>query len=194
MGVTCASSSSRDARGAIASCQHRHEAGACCKLLSSVCPLPTLCSHTTIAALPCLAQHAHQARHHQHYAATAKPSPHLHHRPAPAGPVEDERAGIVAGTTVVPTFDIPNSDDKDEGIPEFWLTAMSNHDAIGGLISDRDADVLAYLRDVRCGPAPAWEAPHKALHLPGRHHTQGCGSAELVYLCVMQTRCWHRTT
>jgi hypothetical protein len=65
--------------------------------------------------------------------------------------VEDERAGIVAGTASVPTFDIPDSEDKDEGIPEFWLTAMSNHDAIGGLISDRDADVLAYLRDIRWG-------------------------------------------
>lgn len=64
--------------------------------------------------------------------------------------MEDERAAIVAGSASVPTFDIPDSSDKDEGIPEFWLTAMSNHDAIGGLISDRDADVLAYLRDIRC--------------------------------------------
>lgn len=76
-----------------------------------------------------------------------RPAPPRH----PAGPVEDERAGIVAGSASVPTFDIPDSEDKDEGIPEFWLTAMSNHDAIGGLISDRDADVLAYLRDIRWG-------------------------------------------
>jgi hypothetical protein len=69
----------------------------------------------------------------------------------------------VAGEAAVPAFDIPDGDEADEGIPEFWLTAMSNHEAIGGLVSDRDAEVLAHLRDVRWAPLlerlpPGWAA------------------------------------
>jgi hypothetical protein len=37
----------------------------------------------------------------------------------------------------------------DEGIPDFWLTAMANHDMIGEYVTERDAEVLSHLRDVR---------------------------------------------
>jgi len=29
----------------------------------------------------------------------------------------------------------------DQGIPDFWLTAMANHDMIGEYVTERDADV-----------------------------------------------------
>lgn len=37
----------------------------------------------------------------------------------------------------------------DSGIPEFWLTAITNHDMLGEYVSERDAEVLVHLRDVR---------------------------------------------
>lgn len=64
-------------------------------------------------------------------------------------PVEDERAAIVSGAAAVPSFDLPDDEEADKGVPDFWLTAMSNHEAIGGLISDRDAEVLSHLKDIR---------------------------------------------
>ena len=38
---------------------------------------------------------------------------------------------------------------SSEGIPEFWLTALRNHIAIGELITDRDADALKFLTDIQ---------------------------------------------
>jgi hypothetical protein len=37
----------------------------------------------------------------------------------------------------------------DEGIPDFWLNAMTNHDMVGEFITEVDSEVLAYLTDVR---------------------------------------------
>lgn len=37
----------------------------------------------------------------------------------------------------------------DEGIPDFWLTAITNHDMLGEYVTERDAEVLSYLSDVR---------------------------------------------
>jgi nucleosome assembly protein 1-like 1 len=37
----------------------------------------------------------------------------------------------------------------DSGIPDFWLTAMTNHDMVGEYVTERDAEVLACLTDVR---------------------------------------------
>lgn len=31
----------------------------------------------------------------------------------------------------------------DEGIPDFWLTAITNHDLIGEYVTERDAEVRA---------------------------------------------------
>ncbi|KAH6904596.1 nucleosome assembly protein I [Coprinopsis sp. MPI-PUGE-AT-0042] len=38
---------------------------------------------------------------------------------------------------------------SSDGIPEFWLTALRNHIAIGELITDRDADALKHLTDIQ---------------------------------------------
>ncbi|GBF96552.1 hypothetical protein Rsub_09135 [Raphidocelis subcapitata] len=64
-------------------------------------------------------------------------------------PLLDERAAVVAGKKEVGKFDVPDSDEEDAGIPEFWLTAMTNHEMVGELVTERDAEVLAYLTDVR---------------------------------------------
>jgi Nucleosome assembly protein (NAP) len=37
----------------------------------------------------------------------------------------------------------------DEGIPDFWLTAMTNHDMLSEYVTERDAEVLTHLTDVR---------------------------------------------
>lgn len=36
-----------------------------------------------------------------------------------------------------------------DGIPQFWLTTLRNHNGLSELITDRDEKALAYLRDVR---------------------------------------------
>ena len=38
---------------------------------------------------------------------------------------------------------------SDQGIPDFWLNAMTNHDMVGEFITEADSGVLAYLKDVR---------------------------------------------
>jgi len=35
------------------------------------------------------------------------------------------------------------------GVPEFWLTAMQNHEDLSGLIEDHDEEALMYLADIR---------------------------------------------
>ncbi len=37
----------------------------------------------------------------------------------------------------------------DEGVPDFWLTAMTNNSILSAEITDRDAEVLGYLEDLR---------------------------------------------
>eukprot|EP00798_Chlamydomonas_sp_ICE-L_P003281 gene3281-13306_t len=64
-------------------------------------------------------------------------------------PLFDERVAIVAGTKEVGNFDVEADDEPDEGIPEFWLTALFNNEKTQSIISDRDADVLKYLTDIR---------------------------------------------
>ncbi|PWN28515.1 NAP-domain-containing protein [Jaminaea rosea] len=41
------------------------------------------------------------------------------------------------------------ADAKNEGIPEFWLTALKNHVALSELIEERDEEALKALTDVR---------------------------------------------
>jgi len=36
------------------------------------------------------------------------------------------------------------------GIPEFWVTAMRHHEALGEFISEGDVDALKYLKDLQC--------------------------------------------
>jgi nucleosome assembly protein 1-like 1 len=46
----------------------------------------------------------------------------------------------------------------DEGIPDFWLTAITNHDLLGEYVTERDAEVLSYLADVRVSSLTGEEA------------------------------------
>jgi len=67
-------------------------------------------------------------------------------------PLQDQRSSIVAGTTEVGAYDIPaaaGAKEEDQGIPDFWLNAMTNHDMVGEFITEADSGVLAYLTDVR---------------------------------------------
>ncbi|KAJ9530770.1 hypothetical protein QJQ45_014913 [Haematococcus lacustris] len=67
-----------------------------------------------------------------------------------SSPLWDERKSIVTGEANVDNFDVPDDGSKDEGkIPEFWLTALRNTDRIGAYITERDAEVLKYLEDIR---------------------------------------------
>lgn len=64
-------------------------------------------------------------------------------------PLFDDRAAIIAGTKEVEKGDTPDTDEQDSGLPDFWLTALTNHELIGDQITDRDAEVLKYLTDIR---------------------------------------------
>jgi len=80
-------------------------------------------------------------------------------------PLYDRRAAIVNGRAE-PTMDemekgnsaqpivieIPEStpDDREQGIPEFWLTAMKNNIILAELITVKDEEALKSLVDVRC--------------------------------------------
>jgi len=44
---------------------------------------------------------------------------------------------------------LPPDEGPDEGIPDFWLTAIVNHDMVGEYVKEQDAKVLSYLSDVR---------------------------------------------
>lgn len=44
---------------------------------------------------------------------------------------------------------LPPGEGPDEGIPDFWLTAIVNHDMVGEYVKEQDAKVLSYLSDVR---------------------------------------------
>ncbi|KAF8057726.1 NAP1 [Scenedesmus sp. PABB004] len=66
-----------------------------------------------------------------------------------AAPLLSKRQAIVAGQEAVGAYDVPDSDEADEGIPDFWLTAITNHDMLGEYVTERDAEVLRHLADVR---------------------------------------------
>ena len=53
------------------------------------------------------------------------------------------------------------------GIPEFWLTALRNHVGISELITERDADCLKHLTDVRVSylPEDKTDASHMGFKL-----------------------------
>ena len=64
-------------------------------------------------------------------------------------PLMDERKDIINGKTKVEAYDIPNDDEPEGAIPEFWFTALQNHDRIAPYITERDGEVLSYLDDIR---------------------------------------------
>jgi hypothetical protein len=47
----------------------------------------------------------------------------------------------------------------DEGIPDFWLTAMANHDMIGEYVTERDAEVRPAWSAALCYPMPCHAMP-----------------------------------
>ncbi|KAL5522860.1 hypothetical protein ACEPAG_8878 [Sanghuangporus baumii] len=80
-----------------------------------------------------------------------------------ARPLYERRFAIISGSAPPTTEEIKAGEDTvdelihgplPEGdaaapIPEFWLTALRNHIGISDLITDRDADALKHLTDIR---------------------------------------------
>jgi len=64
-------------------------------------------------------------------------------------PLYGERSEIVHGKKAVGKFDVEDDGEPDSAIPEFWLTAFSNHDKVAPYLTERDQEVLAYLDDVK---------------------------------------------
>ncbi|KAL4244596.1 nucleosome assembly protein (NAP) family protein [Abortiporus biennis] len=70
---------------------------------------------------------------------------------------EEIEAGEKASAKDDPTYTPLEKEGKEpnaEGIPEFWLTALRNHPGLNELITDRDADALKHLIDVRIDYLP----------------------------------------
>ncbi|PPQ90701.1 hypothetical protein CVT25_005009 [Psilocybe cyanescens] len=101
-------------------------------------------------------------------------------------PLYERRSAIIAGKTAATTEEIEAGeqasvkDDEDytplpkdvkpspAGIPEFWLTALRNHVGLSEMITDRDAEALKHLVDVRLEYLKEGEdAPKETLGKPG---------------------------
>ena len=72
-------------------------------------------------------------------------------------PLYATRAAIVKGTKDVDAepFAIEGDDPEEEapqGIPEFWLCALRNHELLGEQITEKDADALKHLVDITSRP------------------------------------------
>ncbi|KAF7304588.1 NAP-domain-containing protein [Mycena chlorophos] len=67
--------------------------------------------------------------------------------------------------TPLPTF-TPSPDDV-KGIPEFWLTALRNHPGLAELITDRDAEALAFLKNITLAYLPKTGEPGDFAGKPG---------------------------
>jgi nucleosome assembly protein 1-like 1 len=71
-----------------------------------------------------------------------------------SGKAKATSAEIAAGEEVSAKDDdeytkLPSDSDETAPIPEFWLTALRNHQGISELITDRDADALKHLTDIK---------------------------------------------
>mmetsp|Transcript_7295 Transcript_7295/g.18064 ORF Transcript_7295/g.18064 Transcript_7295/m.18064 type:complete len:352 (-) Transcript_7295:342-1397(-) len=65
-------------------------------------------------------------------------------------PLFNERKAIASGAQKVGDYGIEDDGEPDTGkVDEFWLTAMYNHDKVGSFVTERDAEVLQHLVDVR---------------------------------------------
>ncbi|KAH9475768.1 Nucleosome assembly protein 1 [Psilocybe cubensis] len=101
-------------------------------------------------------------------------------------PLYERRSAIIAGKAAATTEEIEAGEEasvkEDEdyaplpkdvkpspsGIPEFWLTALRNHVGLSDMITDRDADALKHLVDVRLEYLKEGdEAPKETLGKPG---------------------------
>ena len=80
---------------------------------------------------------------------------------AKLAPILARRAEIVSGRSE-PTPDeakplehylasfAPTTDEPEPGIPGFWLTAITEHEALRDAVTEADAPILEYLQDVQC--------------------------------------------
>ena len=66
-------------------------------------------------------------------------------------PLYAKRTSLVTGAT---DCEQPSDDTSEApaGVPDFWLVALSNHEAIGEQIGEKDAAVLSHLVDLSCSP------------------------------------------
>lgn len=65
-------------------------------------------------------------------------------------PLYDERRALYSGAKAVESkFDLEDDGEPDEGVPDFWLNALANHNKVGPFITERDSEVLKYLEDIR---------------------------------------------
>ena len=53
------------------------------------------------------------------------------------------------GDDAEPEADAEGSDEEISGVPNFWLTALENLSTVSETITERDSEVLQYLRDIR---------------------------------------------
>jgi nucleosome assembly protein 1-like 1 len=94
-------------------------------------------------------------------------------------PLYARRTAIVAGESAPTTEEFERGEavakeDDDEyeplppaaadeaavkGVPEFWLTALRNHVELAEIITDKDAEVLKHLTDIRLSYLPSEPAP-----------------------------------
>lgn len=72
---------------------------------------------------------------------------------------EEIAAGKEASMKDDESYDSKSYDDDDvpAPIPEFWLTALRNHVGLSELITERDADALKHLTDIRLSYLPSDE-------------------------------------
>ncbi|GLJ43338.1 hypothetical protein SUGI_0900210 [Cryptomeria japonica] len=67
-------------------------------------------------------------------------------------PLYKKRYDIVNGVVDVEDAKKQEAADLEEGVPEFWLTAMTNNDTLAMQITERDEDALKFLKDIRYSP------------------------------------------
>ncbi|XP_058723260.1 nucleosome assembly protein 1;3-like [Vicia villosa] len=67
-------------------------------------------------------------------------------------PLYTKRYDIVNGATEVDGVAVETTDgeeDKEKGVPSFWLNAMKNNDVLGEEITERDEGALKFLKDIK---------------------------------------------
>ena len=70
-------------------------------------------------------------------------------QPATDSPGNQREEGEAAGSNGAAVA-APDEEVAVAGIPHFWVTALSNHDTVGEIITEDDVDCLEHLQDVTC--------------------------------------------
>jgi nucleosome assembly protein 1-like 1 len=66
-------------------------------------------------------------------------------------PIFSRRGEIITGKAGSKTELMGAATGEERGVPDFWSHAMRNHEALKDAITERDAEALSYLDDVRVG-------------------------------------------